>query len=233
MKRIILIAALALGVAFAAAAQPRAIGVRLGYGGEISYQHTLGGANFVEANLGSLGMGFLCRSRCSPRPVPWHQHRNTGPGGPRIYILVPSPAGYRPQASDRCQYLGRRSRILAWRSVRFRTCTFCTLQILENWFEKQQKGFYLIAIKKQVAKSFSGHLFFIASPQKYPHLVISTGGPVDRSGEICIPENYTCCRCLDFARHDTRGGEHCGYEFVLHQIHHSIDFRTFRSHCTV
>ena len=55
MKRIILIAALALGVAFAAAAQPRAIGVRLGYGGEISYQHTLGGANFVEANLGSLG----------------------------------------------------------------------------------------------------------------------------------------------------------------------------------
>ena len=59
MKRIILIAALALGVAFAAAAQPRAIGVRLGYGGEISYQHTLGGANFVEANLGSLGFWGL------------------------------------------------------------------------------------------------------------------------------------------------------------------------------
>ena len=67
-------------------------------------------------------------------------------------------------------------------------------------------------IKKQVAKSFSGHLFFIASPQKYPHLVISTGGPVDRSGErpewrdICISESHTNCRCLGFVRHDNRGG---------------------------
>ena len=54
MKRIILIAALALGVVFAAAAQPRAIGLRLGWASDISYQHTLGDANFVEANLGAL-----------------------------------------------------------------------------------------------------------------------------------------------------------------------------------
>ena len=152
-------------------------------------------------------MGFLCRSRCSPRPVPWHQHRNTGPGGPRIYILVSSPAGYRSQASDRCQYLGRRSRILAWRSVRFRTCTFCTLQILENWFEKQQKGFYLIAIKKQVAKSFSGHLFFYCLSAKIPspcHLDRRSCGPEWR--DICISESHTNCRCLGFVRHDNRGG---------------------------
>lgn len=59
MKKIILIAALALGVAFAAAAQPKAIGVRLGYAAEISYQHNVNGADFVEANLGSLGFWGL------------------------------------------------------------------------------------------------------------------------------------------------------------------------------
>lgn len=59
MKKIILIAALALGMAFAASAQPRAIGARLGYAMEISYQHTVNGADFVEANLGSLGLWGL------------------------------------------------------------------------------------------------------------------------------------------------------------------------------
>ena len=52
MKRIILIAALVFGVAFAATAQPRAVGGRLAYGLEASYQHYVGGENFVEANLG-------------------------------------------------------------------------------------------------------------------------------------------------------------------------------------
>lgn len=51
MKKIILIAALTLGVAFAAAAQPRAIGARMGWGFEASYQHTLG-QDFIEADLG-------------------------------------------------------------------------------------------------------------------------------------------------------------------------------------
>ena len=51
MKKIILLAAMVLGFAVAAAAQPRAIGLRGGYGVELSYQHTLG-ANFVEADLG-------------------------------------------------------------------------------------------------------------------------------------------------------------------------------------
>ena len=54
MKKIILIAAMVLGFAVAATAQPRAIGVRLGNGGEISYQHTLGN-NFLEVD-GGLGI---------------------------------------------------------------------------------------------------------------------------------------------------------------------------------
>ena len=55
MKKFILIAALVLGVAFAASAQPRAIGARLGYAMEASYQHTVSNADFVEVNLGTFG----------------------------------------------------------------------------------------------------------------------------------------------------------------------------------
>ena len=56
MKKIILIAALVLGFATAAVAQPRAIGIRGGYGAELSYQHSLG-ANFIQADLGLVGHG--------------------------------------------------------------------------------------------------------------------------------------------------------------------------------
>ena len=52
MKKIILIAAMALGFVVTAAAQPKAVGLRLGYGVEASYQHNLGSSNFLEANLG-------------------------------------------------------------------------------------------------------------------------------------------------------------------------------------
>lgn len=58
MKKIILVAALVLGFAAAAVAQPRAVGIRGGYGVELSYQHTLG-ANFVEADLGLYGFNAL------------------------------------------------------------------------------------------------------------------------------------------------------------------------------
>ena len=56
MKKIIVLAAVILGFSVAAAAQPRALGVRLGNGGEISYQHSLG-QNFLEVD-GGLGLGF-------------------------------------------------------------------------------------------------------------------------------------------------------------------------------
>ncbi len=52
MKKILLIAALVLGFAAAASAQPRAIGLRFGWGAELSYQHDMGGMNFIEADLG-------------------------------------------------------------------------------------------------------------------------------------------------------------------------------------
>lgn len=52
MKKMIIVAVIALAAVFTANAQPRAIGGRIAYGIEASYQHTLGGANFIEANLG-------------------------------------------------------------------------------------------------------------------------------------------------------------------------------------
>ncbi len=58
MKKILLIAALVLGFAAVASAQPRAIGIRGGYGVELSYQHTLGSENFLEADLGLAGTSF-------------------------------------------------------------------------------------------------------------------------------------------------------------------------------
>ena len=54
MKKIILVAAMVLGFAVAASAQQRALGLRGGYGVELSYQHTIG-ADFLEADLGLLG----------------------------------------------------------------------------------------------------------------------------------------------------------------------------------
>lgn len=56
MKKIIIAAALILGFATAASAQPRALGVRIGNGGEISYQH-YAGSDFIEVD-GGLGLGF-------------------------------------------------------------------------------------------------------------------------------------------------------------------------------
>lgn len=51
MKKIILVAALVLGFAVAASAQPRALGLRGGWGAELSYQHGFG-ADFLQADLG-------------------------------------------------------------------------------------------------------------------------------------------------------------------------------------
>ncbi len=51
MKKIILVAAMVLGFAVAASAQPRALGLRGGWGAELSYQHGFG-ADFLQADLG-------------------------------------------------------------------------------------------------------------------------------------------------------------------------------------
>jgi len=61
MKKVIAILVAALAFAAVASAQPRALGVRGGwnghFGGEISYQHSLGN-NFAEFDLGMYGHGF-------------------------------------------------------------------------------------------------------------------------------------------------------------------------------
>jgi hypothetical protein len=54
MKKIIIIAAMLLGFAVAASAQPRAIGIR---NAGISYQHSVG-ADFIEAGIGLYGTAF-------------------------------------------------------------------------------------------------------------------------------------------------------------------------------
>ena len=59
MKKTIIIIAVMLGFAFAASAQPKAIGGRLGYGIEASYQHTLGAPHFLELfGLNHVGFRF-------------------------------------------------------------------------------------------------------------------------------------------------------------------------------
>jgi len=58
MKKNIVTIILATILCVSLSAQPRAIGGRLGYGIEASYQHTLGN-NFVEADLGFVGFSGL------------------------------------------------------------------------------------------------------------------------------------------------------------------------------
>lgn len=53
MKKALLILVAVMGFAFAASAQSNAIGLRLGYGNEISYQTAMG-SNRLEVDLGSL-----------------------------------------------------------------------------------------------------------------------------------------------------------------------------------
>ena len=59
MRKLILALVLMTGMVCAANAQVdgKAIGVRFGLGGELSYQHPLGSANRLEADLGISGWG--------------------------------------------------------------------------------------------------------------------------------------------------------------------------------
>ncbi|MGN1211043.1 MAG: hypothetical protein ACI4TM_05110 [Candidatus Cryptobacteroides sp.] len=59
-KSIILTIVLALAFTLSAAAQPRSIGVNVGYGLDISYQHTLGPQNMLDLSVsfpGFVGVG--------------------------------------------------------------------------------------------------------------------------------------------------------------------------------
>ena len=54
MKKAIIVILSVLMFGVAVSAQPRALGIRGGYGAELSYQHSLG-SNFLEADLGMWG----------------------------------------------------------------------------------------------------------------------------------------------------------------------------------
>jgi len=58
MKKILTVLVAALAFVAVASAQPRAIGARITYGAEISYQHSLGSASFAELDLGVWQHGF-------------------------------------------------------------------------------------------------------------------------------------------------------------------------------
>jgi len=52
MKKMFMIAILAIAGVALAVAQPRAVGGRLGYGAEVSYQHAIGSSNMVQVEVG-------------------------------------------------------------------------------------------------------------------------------------------------------------------------------------
>ena len=94
MKKLFSVLAAVLLLAFAAQAQPRAIGVRAGYAAQLSYQHTLGGENFLEAdlgwNLGFLGVGLSYDFSITPSaPVNFYVGPTIDLGGvPRANMFV-------------------------------------------------------------------------------------------------------------------------------------------------
>lgn len=55
MKKTLIIVIAALALCATAAAQPKALGIRFGWGGMVSYEHYLGGANFLELDAGLYG----------------------------------------------------------------------------------------------------------------------------------------------------------------------------------
>ena len=55
MRKVIIVIIAALAFSVAAVAQPKAIGVRGGWDAGVSYQHYLGGENFLEANASLYG----------------------------------------------------------------------------------------------------------------------------------------------------------------------------------
>ena len=95
MKKFLFVAVLALASVMAYA-QPRAIGGRLGYGAEVSYQHGFGDANMLEVEVGV--PGFACLEAAITydwidpfgATVPWNEkgewHWYMGVGGAVGYI---------------------------------------------------------------------------------------------------------------------------------------------------
>ena len=63
MKKLLLVAILAVAGISAAVAQPRAIGLNIGYGVDVSYQHSIGASNMIDlsVNIPAFnGIGATC-----------------------------------------------------------------------------------------------------------------------------------------------------------------------------
>ena len=59
MKKLVLLSLFIVAMATAAFAQPRAIGGRIGYGFEASYQHSMGESNMISVDLGLPGFNAI------------------------------------------------------------------------------------------------------------------------------------------------------------------------------
>lgn len=59
MKKFMMLAIMAVAGISLAVAQPRAVGGRLGYGAEVSYQHALGESNMIQLEVGVPGFGAI------------------------------------------------------------------------------------------------------------------------------------------------------------------------------
>jgi hypothetical protein len=104
MKKTLLIALFAIACGTMAYAQPRAIGGRLGYGAEFSYEHTLGSGNMVSLEVGAPGFWGI-EAACTHdwidpfgATVPWNEkgewHWYMGVGGAGGYLFNVGGAGW-------------------------------------------------------------------------------------------------------------------------------------------
>lgn len=82
MKKFLMLAIMAVAGISLAVAQPRAVGGRLGYGIEASYQHALGESNMVEVEFGIPGFGAI-EAACTydwinpgGLTIPWEEKGN-------------------------------------------------------------------------------------------------------------------------------------------------------------
>lgn len=70
MKKLLTVIIALSAFAALASAQPRSLGIRIGWGGEVSYQHTLGSENFLEVDAGwgidALSVGAAYDFQMSP-----------------------------------------------------------------------------------------------------------------------------------------------------------------------
>lgn len=142
MKKIILVVAV-MAMAVVAYAQPRAIGVRLGYGAEVSYEHSLGESNMIQLEVGVPGFAGV-EAACTYNwnnpfgtQIPWNEK-----GEWNWYLGVGAAAGFWGWGSP-YGFVGAAGRV----GVEYRFWFPLELSVdfrptLGAFFGKEQAGFY-------------------------------------------------------------------------------------------